>query len=74
MLVSKIDFQLDQFLPSDDAINNGIKEEYEKVNKEPAQRIVDDNENNKDIIDFLLEHSSTDTYFTPTKVKIAVKV
>ena len=67
MLVSKIDFRLDQYLPPDHVIDHGIIEEYERSKKEPAQKIIDDNDNIKCITDFLLEESSIDTFFVPTK-------
>ena len=54
MLVSKIDFRLDQYLPPDHVIDHGIIEEYERSKKEPAQKIIDDNDNIKCITDFLL--------------------
>ena len=66
-LFCKVDVHQDQYLPPEELIDILINEQFKKIKMEPAKKIIEENENLKSIMDFLLDHSPVDTYLIPTK-------
>ena len=67
-LFCKVDVHQDQYLPPKELHEILTKEEYKNMEEmEPAQKIIEESENLKSIMDFLLANSPVDTYLIPTK-------
>ena len=67
-LFCKVDVHQDQYLPPKELNDILTKEQHKNMEEmEPARKIIEENENLKSIMDFLLANSPVDTYLIPTK-------